>query len=130
VLVDGDDHHDPVADAVRGTLDGHIVLDRAIGEQGRYPAVNLLASLSRLAHRVWSPDQAKAVQEMKRLVARYEDTRDLRAMGGYVAGADPELDRAVEMAPRLYRALSQSAADPASGDAFREIAAALASGGL
>jgi flagellum-specific ATP synthase len=125
VLVDGDDHNDPVADTVRGTLDGHIVLDRAIGEQGRYPAVNLLTSLSRLAQRVWTADQARAVQELKKLVARFEDTRDLRAMGGHAPGADPELDRAVETVPRLYRLLSQSASEPASTDAFREIAAGL-----
>jgi len=125
VLVDGDDHNDPVADTVRGTLDGHIVLDRAIGEQGRYPAVNILGSLSRLAQRVWTADQAKAVQELKRLVARFEDTRDLRAMGGYVQGADPELDRAIDAVPRLYKILSQSASDTVSVDAFREIASGL-----
>jgi flagellum-specific ATP synthase len=125
VLVDGDDHNDPVADTVRGTLDGHIVLDRAIGEQGRYPAVNLLTSLSRLAQRVWTADQAKAVRELKRLVARFEDTRDLRAMGGYAPGADPELDRAIDTVPKLYKVLSQSAAEPASADAFRDVAAAL-----
>ena len=129
VLVDGDDHNDPVADTVRGTLDGHIVLDRAIGEQGRYPAVNVLASLSRLAHRVWTKDQARAVQELRRMVARFEDTRDLRAMGGYVAGADPDLDKAIETVPKLYAALTQASSDPPSADAFREIAAAL-SGGL
>ncbi len=129
VLVDGDDHNDPVADTVRGTLDGHIVLDRAIGEQGRYPAVNLLASLSRLAQRVWTQDQAKAVRELKKLVARFEDTRDLRAMGGYVPGADPELDRAIETVPKLYKVLGQSVTDSASADAFREIAEGL-SGGL
>jgi len=125
VLVDGDDHNDPVADAVRGTLDGHIVLDRAIGEQGRYPAVNLLSSLSRLSQRVWTSDQAKAVHELRRLVARFEDTRDLRAMGGHVAGADPELDRAVDLVPRLYTVLSQQASDPPSTDPFRDIATAL-----
>lgn len=129
VLVDGDDHNDPVADTVRGTLDGHIVLERAIGEQGRYPAVNLLSSLSRLAQRVWTKDQATAVIELRKLAARFEDTRDLRAMGGYVPGADPELDRAVEMVPKLYKVLSQAISDPASADAFSEIAAAL-SGGL
>lgn len=125
VLVDGDDHNDPVADTVRGTLDGHIVLDRTIGEQGRYPAVNLLSSLSRLAQRVWTDDQAKAVLELKRLVARYEDTRDLRAMGSHVPGADAELDRAIELVPRLYRVLSQQAGEPASAEPFREIATAL-----
>lgn len=129
VLVDGDDHNDPVADTVRGTLDGHIVLDRAIGEQGRYPAVNLLTSLSRLAQRVWSGDQARVVQELKRLVARFEDTRDLRAMGGYVQGADAELDRAVELVPKLYRVLGQSGAEPPSPDAFRDIAAGLSGSG-
>jgi flagellum-specific ATP synthase len=125
VLVDGDDHNDPVADAVRGTLDGHIVLGRAIAEQGRYPAVDVLASLSRLSGRVWSPDQVKAVIEMKRLIARFEETRDLRAMGGLSAGADGELDRAVEIVPKLYRLLSQSLGDPASIDAFSEIASGL-----
>jgi flagellum-specific ATP synthase len=129
VLVDGDDHNDPVADTVRGTLDGHVVLDRAIGEQGRYPAVNLLTSLSRLAQRVWSADQARVVQELKRLAARFEDTRDLRAMGGYVQGADPELDRAVEIVPKLYKILSQSASEPPSPDAFRDIAAGLSGSG-
>lgn len=128
VLVDGDDHNDPVADTVRGTLDGHIVLERAIGEQGRYPSVNLLASLSRLSQRVWTPDQAKVVQELKRLVARFEETRDLRAMGGHVLGSDLELDRSLELVPRLYKVLSQSAGDQPSADAFREIATALSSG--
>lgn len=125
VLVDGDDQNDPVADAVRGTLDGHIVLERAIGEQGRFPAVNLLTSLSRLSQRVWTADQSTAVREMKKLVARFEDTRDLRAMGGYVPGGDPELDRAIEIVPKLYKILSQSATEPPAGDAFRDIAAAL-----
>lgn len=125
VLVDGDDHNDPVADTVRGTLDGHIVLDRSIGEQGRYPAVNLLSSLSRLAQRVWTADQAKAVVELKRLVARYEDTRDLRAMGSYVPGADAELDRAVDLVPKLYRVVSQQAGEAPSADPFRDIATAL-----
>ena len=125
VLVDGDDHNDPVADAVRGMLDGHIVLDRAIAAEGRYPAVDLLGSLSRLAHRVWTPDQEKAVAELRRLVSRFEDSRDLRAMGGYVAGADPELDRAVDIVPRLYRILSQRLGDPPSTNAFAEIAEGL-----
>ena len=125
VLVDGDDHNDPVADAVRGTLDGHIVLDRAIAEHGRYPAVNVLSSLSRLSHRVWAPDQAKAIGELKKLAARFEETRDLRAMGGYVPGSDAELDRAMELVPKLYRALTQSLSDPATADAFKDIAASL-----
>ena len=81
--------------------------------------------MSRLAARVWSPGQVKAVTEMKRLIARFEETRDLRAMGGYVAGADGELDQALEVVPKLYQVLSQSLGGPASENAFGEIAAAL-----
>jgi flagellum-specific ATP synthase len=126
VLVDGDDHNDPVADAIRGTLDGHIVLDRAIAEGGRYPAIDLLKSVSRLAARAWTADQRQAVSELRKLVARYEDSRDLRAIGGYQPGADPELDKAVTLVPKLYRALSQSPEQPASRDPFRDIAEVLA----
>jgi flagellum-specific ATP synthase len=125
VLVDGDDHNDPVADAVRGTLDGHIVLKRSIAEEGRYPAVDVLASLSRLSHRVWTVEQVRAVGELKRLVSRFEESRDLRAMGGYLAGADGELDRAVEVVPKLYGVLTQTLGEPPCDDAFREVAAAL-----
>ena len=125
MLIDGDDHNDPVADAVRGTLDGHIVLDRAIAEQGRYPAVNVLASLSRLSQRVWTAEQGKAIGELKRLAARFEETRDLRAMGGYVPGSDAELDRAMELVPKLYRALTQTLDDPPATEVFKDIAAGL-----
>ncbi len=122
VLVDGDDHNDPVADAARGALDGHIVLDRAIADQGRFPAINLLGSISRLAGIAWTAEQRDLVVRLRGLVARYEDTRDLRLMGGYRAGADPELDQAVALTPKIYRALEQSPRSPPSLDAFRELA--------
>jgi flagellum-specific ATP synthase len=122
VLVDGDNHNDPVADCVRGTLDGHIVLDRAIAEQGRYPAIDLTASLSRLAHHAWKPEQQHLIQKLRGLVSRYEDTRDLRMLGGYQRGTDAELDQAVLLVPKLYEALSQSPQSPPSADPFREIA--------
>jgi flagellum-specific ATP synthase len=124
VLVDGDDHNDPVADAIRGTLDGHIVLDRAIADQGRYPAVNILASISRLADRAWSREERELVLRLKAMVARFEDTRDLRLMGGYQPGQDPELDKAVTFVPRIYRAMEQ-APHASSEDGFKELAAAL-----
>jgi len=126
VLVDGDDHNDPIADAIRGTLDGHIVLDRAIADQGRYPAVNVLRSISRLAHAVWTPEQQKLVMKLRAMIARFEETRDLRLMGGYKAGEDPELDNAVALIPKVITALQQSPRDPVSNDAFQELARQLA----
>ena len=110
VLVDGDDHNDPVADNIRGTLDGHIVLDRAIADQGRYPAVNVLSSISRIPHPKWTPEQRALVTRLRGLIARFEETRELRLMGGYTAGADPVLDQAVKTVPRIYEAMTQIAA--------------------
>jgi flagellum-specific ATP synthase len=125
VLVDGDDHNDPVADTIRGTLDGHIVLDRKVAAQGRYPAIDLQVSLSRLAHQVWTPEQSVLVGKLRELITRFEDTRDLRAMGAYRAGSDADLDQAVVMVPRIYEALMQSPGTAPSEDAFRDLATAL-----
>ena len=121
VLIDGDDHNDPVADSIRGTLDGHIVLDRAIADQGRYPAINVLSSISRLARNVWTPEQRTLLAKVRGLIARFEDTRDLRLMGGYKPGGDPDLDRAVVLVPRIYQALEQDLGAPSSADPFREL---------
>lgn len=121
VLVDGDDHNDPVADTVRGTLDGHIVLDRQIAASGRYPAIDLLQSISRLSQKAWSPAEAATVSKWRRLILRYEDSRDLRALGAYVRGADPELDEAVALVPQLYAALEQSPHEATSGIAIPSI---------
>ncbi len=121
VLVDGDDLNDPVADAIRGTLDGHIVLDRAIADQGRYPAVNVLTSISRLAQKAWTHEQSSLVARLRALIARYEDTRDLRLMGGYRQGADAELDQAVALVPKIYEAIAQSPRSSLSKDVFREL---------
>ncbi|MDE2579153.1 MAG: FliI/YscN family ATPase [Hyphomicrobiales bacterium] len=125
VLVDGDDHNDPIADTVRGVLDGHIVLERAIADQGRYPAVDILKSLSRLSNKVWSRDQTAFVRMLRAHAARFEDTRDLRAINGFKPGADAELDAAVALTPRLYAALAQSPEDGPQNDAFAFMAATL-----
>lgn len=125
VLVDGDNHNDPIADCIRGTLDGHIVLAREIAEQGRYPAIDILKSISRLADRVWTEPQRAMVSKLRALIARYEDTRDLRLLGGYQAGADPTLDHAIEATPKLYEALKQSPGAPPSIEAISELVAAL-----
>jgi len=127
VLVDGDDHNDPIADSIRGTLDGHIVLDRVIADQARYPAVNVLASISRLSQHAWTPEQSNLVSKLRALISRFEDTRDLRLMGGYRAGSDGELDKAIEIVPKLFDAMKQSPRDPVSTDAFQEMARALQS---
>jgi len=127
VLVDGDDHNDPVADAMRGTLDGHIVLDRAIADEGRYPAVSILSSVSRMENPLWRPEQRKVVSNMRAMIARYEETRDLRLMGGYTAGSDPLLDKAIKSTPRIYDAMNQAMDAPRCEDPFIDLAAALRS---
>lgn len=122
VLIDGDDHNDPVADCVRGILDGHVVLDRSIAEQGRYPPVNPLSSISRLAGKAWSPEQRTLVTRLKAMISRFEDTRDIRLLGAYQGGADAELDLAVRQVPLIYEALAQSPKDTPSVDPFADLA--------
>jgi flagellum-specific ATP synthase len=122
VLIDGDDHNDPIADAVRGIIDGHVVLDRGIAEQGRFPAVNPLASISRLANKAWRDDERVLATRLKAMIARFEDTRDIRLLGAYQPGADPELDHAVRQVPAIYDALIQSPADGPSPDPFADLA--------
>ena len=125
VLVDGGDLDEPVADTARGSLDGHIVLSRAIAEAGRYPAIDVLASLSRLADRAWTGEQRHLVQRLRAMIRLFEDTRDLRAMGVDGADRDPDLQQAVALVPRIYDALRQSPADPPSSDPYAELAALL-----
>lgn len=125
VLVDGDNHNEPIADCIRGTLDGHLVLDREAAEQGRYPAVNVLKSISRLADRVWSREERQFAMRLRSMLSRYEETRDFRLLGGYVPGSDLSLDRAVHAAPIVYDALRQSPDTPPSVNALEEIACAL-----
>jgi flagellum-specific ATP synthase len=125
ILVDGDNHNDPIADSTRGILDGHIVLQRSLAEEGRYPPIDPLASISRLARKAWTPDQEKLVSRLKALIHRFEETRDLRLIGGYRQGADPDLDMAVKQVPIIYDVLKQSPGDRESLDAFADLAGAL-----
>ena len=128
VLVDGDDHNEPISDAIRGTLDGHIVLDRAIADEGRFPAIDLLKSISRMADLSWTPQERELVTKLKAMIARYEDTRDLRLLGGYVRGNDGTLDQAVDLVPHLYSAMAQHPSDPREADAFEALSRALKAG--
>ena len=94
ILVDGDNHNDPIADSTRGILDGHIVLAGQLAEEGRYPPINPLASVSRLARKAWRATREAGIGRLKALIHRFEETRDLRLIGGYRQGADPDLDMA------------------------------------
>jgi flagellum-specific ATP synthase len=125
VLVDGDNHNDPVSDSARGILDGHIVLERGLADEGRYPPINPLSSISRLARKAWTPDQEKLVMRLKTLMHRFEETRDLRLIGGYRQGTDADLDMAVRQVPAIYEVLKQTPGDKRVADAYAELAIAL-----
>jgi flagellum-specific ATP synthase len=108
VLVEGDDLDEPIADAVRGHLDGHIVLSRPLAQRAHYPAVDVLASLSRLADKVCGPTVRQACARLRRLLAVHRDAEDLISVGAYVEGSNPEIDAAVEKMPALNRFLTQA----------------------
>jgi flagellum-specific ATP synthase len=107
VLVDGDDHNEPIADAVRGILDGHIVMERAIAERGRYPAVNVLKSISRTMPMCHAAPENALVSKARRLLAAYSDMEELIRIGAYKSGADADIDEAIRRRPALEAFLSQ-----------------------
>ncbi len=126
VLVEGDDHDEPVADAVRGILDGHVVLDRAIGERGRYPAIDILRSLSRTVHGCLRPEEAALMRRARAILALQAEMADLVRLGAYRAGADPAVDEAVRLAPRIEAMLAQGKGERDSvAGAFAALATAL-----
>ena len=129
VLVDGDDHNEPVSDAVRGILDGHIVLDGAIASRGQYPAVDILRSVSRLADKAWSEPEKALVKYVRSMIAEFEETRDLRLMGAYKTGSSAAVDRAVRIVPQLYEFLVQVDASAGAPDVFHDLATRIASWG-
>jgi flagellum-specific ATP synthase len=101
VLVDGDDLNEPVSDALRGYLDGHVVLSRAIAQRGRYPAVDVLASVSRLMPKVATEEHQKRARRLRELLAHWQENRDLVQVGAYRKGTDPLLDRALDKLPAI-----------------------------
>jgi flagellum-specific ATP synthase len=107
VLVEGDDLQDPVADSARAILDGHVVLARALADQGHYPAIDIEASISRVLPNVVSLQQLDLVRRFKSLYARYQRSRDLISVGAYNSGHDLQLDLAIQMQPQLERFLQQ-----------------------
>lgn len=107
VLVDGGDHDEPVADAVRGILDGHIVMERSIAERGRYPAINILKSVSRTMPRSCDPAYYPVVQKARASLATYADMEELIRLGAYRQGASAEVDEAIRLNPALEAFLKQ-----------------------
>jgi flagellum-specific ATP synthase len=107
VLTEGDDQQDPIADAARAILDGHIVLSRSLAEEGHYPAIDIEASISRALTSLVDPAHLELTRRFKQLYARYRRSRDLINVGAYAAGTDPLLDRAIALYPKLEAFLQQ-----------------------
>jgi flagellum-specific ATP synthase len=108
VLVEGDDHNEPIADAVRGIIDGHIVLERAIASRGRYPAINILKSVSRALPRCNSDAENDLLRQAREIIATYEDMAELIRLGAYRKGSDPKVDRAIMLYEGIEAFLTQT----------------------
>jgi len=111
VLSEGDDQQDPIADAARGILDGHIVLNRHLAEAGHYPAIDIEQSISRAMHGITSTAHQMAARKLKQLYSRYERSRDLISVGAYVSGSDPVLDQAIALHENIEAFLCQEIHD-------------------
>lgn len=129
VLVEGDDHDEPVADAVRGILDGHIVLERSIAEAGRYPAINILRSVSRALPRCNSAEENAVIDAARRTLAAYDGMAELIRLGAYHPGSDADLDAAIRLQPKLSAFLAQAPNEHAPlARVYTDLAAILAEG--
>jgi FliI/YscN family ATPase len=107
VLVEGDDFNEPICDAVRAILDGHIVLSRELGAMGHYPAIDILNSVSRLASKIATPEQREAARKIREALANYQQSEDLINLGAYAAGSNARLDSAIRLRPNLMQFLRQ-----------------------
>ncbi len=114
VLVEGDDMNEPVADAVRGILDGHVVLSRRLAGRGHYPAIDVLQSISRVMSDIVEPEVLKMATEVRDILASYQEVEDLITIGAYKAGQNPRVDRAVQKHEKVLSFLKQSADRPCS----------------
>ena len=112
VLAEGDDQNDPIADAARAILDGHIVLSRRLAESGLYPAIDIEASISRAMHQIATREQLDLATRFKQVYSTYQQNRDLITVGAYRRGADPRVDQAIEQWPKLTEFLRQDMFTP------------------
>jgi len=119
VLVEGDDMNEPVADAARSILDGHVWLSRELAVRGHYPSIDPLQSVSRLLHDVAPPEQIEAAMRLRALLAAYREAEDLINVGAYVKGSNPEIDLAVRNRPAIQKFLRQGIAEPTTLEATR-----------
>jgi flagellum-specific ATP synthase len=123
VLVDGDDMNDPIADAARSILDGHLVLDRSLTTMGVYPPINPLASLSRLASKIVTPEMKDAAADVRRALAAAAEVKDLVEVGAYVSGTNPAADVGLALRPAIMDFLRQAADDASTfEDAWLRVA--------
>ena len=107
VLVEGDDTNEPVADAARSVLDGHIVLDRKLAERSHFPAINIAASVSRLFNELSSPEDIQSAQRLRKILSVYDEVADLLRIGAYVSGSAPNIDQAIQLKPHVDQLLQQ-----------------------
>ena len=114
VLVDGDDMNEPIADAVRGILDGHFVMDRALANRGQFPAIHVLKSISRVMNQIATSDHKQAALTFRSWLATYLDAEDLINIGAYKKGTNPDIDTAIDQYPILLSFLKQSIEEEAS----------------
>ena len=117
MLVDGDDMNEPIADAVRSILDGHIVLSRHLAHAGHYPAIDVLQSVSRLVGEIVTPEIRQAGMQLRKLLAAYRDKEDLIAIGAYQSGTDPIVDEAVAKRADIEAFLQQTVDDHSTAEA-------------
>jgi len=123
VRVDGDDYNEPIADAVRGILDGHIVMERAIAERGRYPAINVLKSVSRTMPRAADPAYLPALTRARQVMATYTDMEELIRLGAYRAGSSPDVDEAIRLHKPIEDFLAQGKEEATSlAEGYRRLA--------
>ncbi|WP_156289063.1 flagellar protein export ATPase FliI [Oceanobacillus salinisoli] len=130
VLVDGDDMNEPIADAVRGILDGHFVMDRKIAERGQFPAINVLKSVSRVMNQITTEEQRDAANELRTLISTFEENMELINIGAYKRGTNKDIDKAISFYPKIQAFLKQGVFEYTTLEETISMMKALLNGGV